>query len=36
MRADMKWHSYKPFPSSDSLEKILETIEQDQFDCFWG
>lgn len=36
MRADLKWHSYKPFPSSNSLEKILETIEQDQYNCFWG
>lgn len=36
MRADMKWHSYKPFPSSNSLEKILTAMEQDQYDCFWG
>ncbi len=36
MRADMKWYRYKPFPSSDSLEKILEVIEQDSQHCFWG
>lgn len=36
MRGDMKWHLYKPFPSSDSLEKILEVIEQDENHCFWG
>jgi hypothetical protein len=36
MRADLKWHSYKPFPASKSLEKILEVIEQDSHNCFWG
>ena len=36
MRADMKWHSYKPFPVSDYLEKILEVVEQDAHGCFWG
>ena len=36
MRADGKWHAYQPFPSSASLEKILETIDQDPHGCFWG
>ena len=36
MRADGKWHVYQPFPSSASLEKILEAIEQDPHGCFWG
>ena len=36
MRADLKWHSYTPFPSSKSLEEILEVINQDQHCCFWG
>ena len=36
MRADLKWHSYKPFPSSSSLEKILEIVDQDPHGCFWG
>jgi len=36
MRADLKWHGYKPFPASNSLEKILETINQDRYNCFWG
>lgn len=36
MRSDMKWHGYKPFPSSASLEKILEAIDQDELGCFWG
>jgi len=36
MRADLKWHSYPPFPASKSLEKILEVIKQDSHGCFWG
>ena len=36
MRADGKWHVIEPLPSSASLEKILETIEQDPHGCFWG
>ena len=35
-RADNKWHSYKPFPASESLEKILEAIDKDDVGCFWG
>ena len=35
-RADMKWHSYKPFPELKSLEEILEVIGQDANGCFWG
>ena len=37
MRADLKkWHGYRPFPVSKSLEKILEVIGQDPDNCFWG
>ena len=36
MRADLQWHSYEPYPESGSLEKILETIKQDRYHCFWG
>ena len=36
MRADLKWHSYQPFPTSKSLEKVLEVIEEDTHGCFWG
>ena len=35
-RADNQWHSYKSFPTSKSLEKILEAIDTDEFGCFWG
>jgi hypothetical protein len=36
MRADLKWHSYEPFPDSTSLEKILEIVDEDDHGCFWG
>ena len=35
-RADLKWHRYGPFPESDSLEKILDVIDEDKHHCFWG
>jgi hypothetical protein len=35
-RVDMKWHSYKPFPETKSLEELLENIAQDEHGCFWG
>lgn len=36
LRADNKWHLYQPFPSSESLETLLEVIEADKHMCFWG
>ena len=36
MRADLKWHSYQPFPVFSHIEKILEVIVQDSHGCFWG
>jgi hypothetical protein len=35
-RADLKWHLYKPHPTSDSIETVLDVIEQDGHNCFWG
>ena len=35
-RADLKWHSYKPFPESKAIEKIIDTIRNDVHGCFWG
>ncbi len=35
-RADMKWHWYEPFEDSESLEEILNAIDQDEHGCFWG
>lgn len=36
MRADLKWHSYQPFPESKGIEEILQTIQEDSHGCFWG
>ncbi len=36
MRADLKWHSYQPFPTSTSLERIIKAINEDEYCCFWG
>lgn len=36
MRADLTWHGYSPFPTSKSLEEILEVIGEDEHHCFWG
>jgi len=36
MRADLKWHSYKPRPGVKLLEGFLEEVLLDQFGCFWG
>ena len=35
-RADLKWHSYQPFPESSTLEEILDVISDDSQGCFWG
>jgi hypothetical protein len=35
-RADMKWHRYKTFRDSESLEEVLKAIDQDEYGCFWG
>ncbi len=36
MRADLKWHRYKPNPDVDDLESFLSVIEEDQYGCFFG
>lgn len=36
MRADLKWHRYTPLSETNSLEKVIETIDKDQYACFWG
>ncbi len=35
-RADMKWHRYELVGKSDSLDEIINAIDQDQYGCFWG
>ena len=36
MRADLKWHSYKPLSSSVTLRKLIHEVEADPYGCFWG
>ncbi len=36
MRQDLKWHSYSPTPTVDSVEEFLELVEADSHGCFWG
>ncbi len=36
MRADLKWHSYKPNPQVDSLEDFLAIVRKDEYGCFNG
>ena len=36
LRVDLKWHSYTPFPTSKSLERIIDVIDSDENCCFWG
>ena len=36
MRADMKWHSYKPLPESPSIATLLAEVDRDPHGCFFG
>jgi hypothetical protein len=36
MRADLKWHRYKPAASVPSLRAFLEEVDRDTYGCFWG
>ena len=36
MRADLKWHSYKPKPVVGDVSIFLKTVEEDKHGCFWG
>lgn len=35
-RADLKWHRYEPAPEVASLEEFLETVDRDEYACFFG
>jgi hypothetical protein len=35
-RADLKWHGYEPKPEVKSVEDFIETIEADDYGCFYG
>ena len=36
LRADLKWHSYKPAAEVRSLTEFLSVVEEDTHGCFWG
>lgn len=36
MRADLKWHTYKPMPEVASLEDFLTLVSKDEHACFFG
>ena len=36
MRADLKWHSYQPFPESPSIAAVLDEVRRDPHGCFFG
>ena len=36
MRADLKWHSYKPKPSVKTIKDFIKVIDEDKYGCFWG
>ncbi len=36
MRADLKWHSYGPFPVVKTLKEFIQIVEDDNHGCFWG
>jgi len=35
-RADLKWHSYPPYPAAVLFEEFLAVVEEDESGCFWG
>ncbi len=35
-KADMKWYSYKPNPTADTLAEFVNLVEEDKHYCFWG
>ncbi len=36
LRADLKWHSYKPNPTIKTLKEFVKLVEEDKYGCFWG
>jgi Protein of unknown function (DUF3024) len=36
LRADLKWHAYKPNPTVKTLKAFVDLIEADVYGCFWG
>ena len=36
MRRDFRWHAYQPRPVVSDLVDFLETVDADQYGCFFG
>jgi hypothetical protein len=36
MRQDLKWHSYKPHAVCRQLEELVDTVDKDEYCCFFG
>ena len=36
MRADLKWHLYKPKSSVSTIYDFIKLVDQDPHSCFWG
>ncbi len=36
LRADLKWHTYKPVPTVNTIYDFIELVDQDKHCCFWG
>jgi hypothetical protein len=34
MRADLKWHSYMPFPETSAIAAVLSEVVRDPYRCF--
>ena len=35
-RADLKWHSYEPVATVQSIHGFCTAVEADPYGCFWG
>lgn len=35
-RADLKWHSYEPHPTTKTIEEFLTVVDADEHCCFFG
>lgn len=35
-RADLKWYSYEPHATAESLEEFFAVVKKDEYCCFYG
>lgn len=35
-RADLKWHGYTPYPTSETIDEFFEVVDKDKHACFFG